>query len=396
MTSEILDLAAIARILRRWRHMIGAGALAGAVIAGAAATWFVKYQSEGIYTLGIVTAVENRAAPSQFPKLYQFSKGIGIQDLKTEYPRLDSEHFRQYMDRRHVEQNRTLVRTLALLESTQSRSEVVSPLYGSTREDLRELGEQSKPAENLAIALHISLASRSPAEATSAANLVGEFVGETLFASQAARLITKRLEQYENQQLGYENELIKARFTIDTTKDKITALQTVRREFPDAIGNATRQVVSIADGGARYLSPGAQLVGMESTVADLRQEIAVNERAQNVARMLAGYYGKARQIAHESPSSSDLLGALEKSIDTLFVSQAPDSEAREARNDALLDLYALRALREQGLRFVSGPTDAWRDSSRIWKFALAGAALGALLVALSVLLLRATRDTTLE
>lgn len=397
MTAETLDLSAIARILSRWRYAILAGALAGGVVTAAVVILTLKYQSEGLYTLGAITPVEARLTGDVritqplFPKLYQFSRGLSLQDLKIEYPRLDGERFKAFVDQRGTATDRVTERAIKLLESPSSRPELLSPVYGSTRADLRELGEQSKPVENLAIALQVSFAAPSPEDATRYATLLGDFVGESLFLSQAQLLVARRIEQYESQQLTYENELVKARVTIATTTDKINALESVRRRFPQMSTQAGRQVVSIADGGARYLSPAAQLVGMESTVADLRQEMALNEHGRNVSRLLSGYYAKARSALAKTTSSRPLIADLANLIDTSLPSGAgDDDDMRQARNYALLDLYVLRALRDDGLRFVSGPTAGWRDSSRIWKGAVGGASGAALLIVLAALLHSAT------
>lgn len=393
MTAETLDLAAIARTLTRARRAIAVAALAGAILAAGSAIVLVKYRSDGVYTLGAIGAVEVKAPAPQYPARYQLKRGFGAPDLKIEYPRLDGEHFRQFIDRRRIELNPTLAKTVRALDSPATRADFLAPVYGTTRADLRELGEQSNPGESRALALQISAYASDPGAAKDTANLLGEFAGESLFASQAELLIASRREQYQSQQLAYENDLLKSRFTIGATADKIKTLQALKREFPDAGASADRQVVSVADGGSRYLSLVTQLIGTESTVADMRQDMATSERSAMMARLLAGYYEKAQQTALEKPASRDLLDALQKLIDASFAAAPEDREGvREARNDAMLDLYALRALREQGLRFASGPTVGWRDPMRIAKVAIMGAIVGGLLVALIVLLRQAARD----
>jgi hypothetical protein len=186
--------------------------------------------------------------------------------------------------------------------------------------------------------------------------------------------------------------VIQTRFKLGTMGDKVNELQAVRHKFPGVTEGVARQVISVADGGARYLSPDAQLVGLESWMADLREEIATNERARNIAQVLAAYDRKVGELVSGSLSSDELLAAMAKSIDASFTSGGTDIELAEAKNDALLDLYALRALAEHGFRFAAGPSEGWRDTGRIWKAALAGAAIGLLLVALAVLLGQAIRD----
>jgi hypothetical protein len=397
VNGESLDLTVIARTLRRARNAFVLTAVVGAIAGGTGAALLGKYESEGVYTLGAIAPIEvvSQARPNQQQALqalrYEFTRGIGLQDFKTTYPKLDSENFRRFVERRQLKST-SVDRMLKLITVPRSRAEMLVPVYGATRADLRELGEQSKPVENLALAIQISYAASDPLDATKGAQLLGDFVGESLFGSQAASLVMKRLEQHESRAVAVDNRLISNRFAIETTGDKIKLLQTLRTEFPDVANSAARQVVSVADGGARYLSPNAQLVGLESWMADLREEIATNERTRNVSRLLAAYYRKAGELANGNPLSQDLLAALAKAIDTSFTSGGTDMELAEARNEATLDFYALRALRDQGFRFAAGPTGGWRDGSRIWKWALASAVAAVLLVALVVLIAAAVRD----
>jgi hypothetical protein len=215
--------------------------------------------------------------------------------------------------------------------------------------------------------------------------MVGEFVGQAVFDSQARGLVARRLEQYDSQKLAFDNDLIVHRFNIATTSEKVARLRALQREFPDAAGN-TRQVVSVAEGGSRYLTPSAQVVGLEATVTDLRQQIATTERWRRKADLLAAYYRSAQAAVDETADSRAVLKALAGLLDRSFPDNSKDDDTlREARNDAALDLYALRTLREQGLRFVSGPTPGWRDESRVWKTALGGGVAGIAIVALFVL-----------
>jgi hypothetical protein len=149
--------------------------------------------------------------------------------------------------------------------------------------------------------------------------------------------------------------------------------------------------VSIAEGGARYLSPSAQVVGLEATVADLREQIATTERWARKADLLAAYYREAQDLLASTGDFADpgiVLKSLAALVDRKFAQSGEQEGVREARNEAALDLYALRTLREQGLRFVSGPTPGWRDPASIWKNAIAGGALGIVLVAAFVLFQR--------
>jgi hypothetical protein len=273
--------------------------------------------------------------------------------------------------------DREIERTWKALSNGDFRQEVLIPLYGSTRADVRELGEQSKPIENLVLGLRIVFDSSTSVDAHRIVTLLGDFSGETTFRSQADALIAKRLETNETQALSLANELIATRFTMAQMADKSARLRGLRKEFPEVSDSTARQVVSIADGGSRYLSPSAQLVGIESNLADKRERVATVERLRTKAELLAKFYTKAQKLASAQPSGAFLAG-IAKLVDDSLVPGDRDDVIAEARNDALLDVHALQVFREQGLRFVSGPTEGKRDETRIWKFALIAALVAAL------------------
>ncbi|HVE48916.1 MAG TPA: hypothetical protein VNG69_04770 [Casimicrobiaceae bacterium] len=401
MTPDRFDLYDVLQALRQAIGFLVAGALVGALVAAVLTYFIMPFASEGMLGLGAVVKVDppvkseppsvpNQPAPPPaiiWPKMMQFAKGLSLPELKTEYPRLDGETFRQFVAARNVVVDSTLARVIRRLANADTRSDVLNPQFGSTRADLRELGDQAKVQEASALGMRIHVASLDREAAQKAVALLGDFVGQEIFESQARGLVARRLEQHESQKLSFDNELLVFRFNIGTTEDKVSRLRALRKEFPDAAGGAGRQVVSIADGGARYLTPTAQIVGLEATISDLRQQIATTERWQKKAELLAGYYNDAKNVLSKAGDSRAITNSLDALIDQRFASAKQDDAVREARNEAALDLYALRTLRDQGLRFVSGPTPAWRDESRVWKNALAGALIG-LVIAVLVVLLR--------
>lgn len=389
--SETLDLGFVLRALGASARWIVLGALLGAVAGVIAGFLLVPYQSEGVFALGAVTPRETGPNPPPYPRTFQFTRGMNLQDFKTEYPRLDGDRFRAFLEAHKVSVDRSLARIARLLANIETRPEILLPLYGTTRADLRELGESTKPTENLALAVRIVGAARDVDESRQAANLLGDFVRETVFGSQAQALVARRAEQYEAQRLTYENDLIATRFTIGTVNDKIHRLRELRAEFPDAASGNNRQVVSIADGGSRYLSPATQIVGMEATVADLRSQMAQTDRQRAKSELLANYFRAARPLLGNDVDSAAALERLNKLLASSFNPTGQDDAAREARNEAELDVFALATLRNEGLRFVAGPVPGVRDDTKITRYAVVAAVAGALLVMLLVLLRAASR-----
>lgn len=372
MSDELLDMTAIARTISRARIPIVIGLIAGVILGTFAALYLAPYRSEGVYTIG---SIEN-ATP------FEVVHGMSVPAFKIAYSKLDAMGFHRFLEFRSDAGSGTVAQLTRILASPAKRPLAMLPIYATTRTDLRELGESSTPQENSAVAVQVSLAARNPDEARREASIVGDFIGETIFSAQAEDLIVSRASQYEAARLTSENRVLEQNFLVNTTGQKIARLQALKNEFPNSRINDIRQIVSVGDGGANYLPLTTQLVGAKSHLTDLRETIVREERARNVAELLARYYGSAREAISEGGNSQKLLARLSALGETSFVQGATESELSEARNIASLDLYKLRMLRTRYLRFASGPTVGWRDPNRIWKYSAAGAVVGALLVAL--------------
>ena len=386
MSDEYLDISAVTRSISRARIPIVIGLIAGVIVGALASIYLVPYRSEAIYTIGVIRSASGQAGESgipQDPNSLGVGWGMSVEAFKIAYSTLDRAGFRHYLEHRRDEDARRSAEIARMLASPGARSRALVPIYGTTRADLRELGESSSPKENLAIAVQVTVSDRSADEATRKVAIVGDFIGEAIFAEQAEALIRNRLGKYETTRIASENRLLDENFLIGTTGQKIARLQELRREVAGSRMADTRQIVSVGDGGAHYLPPVTQLVGAESALADLRETIAREERTRDVAALLATYYRNAQRAIAEASDSESVLASLSSLSASSFAQGGTEGELSEARNMAALDLNMLRALRTRYLRFASGPTEGWRDPNRVWKYSAAGAAIGALLVALT-------------
>lgn len=385
MSDELLDMTALARTIWRARIPIIIGLIAGAVVGALDSIYLVPYRSEAIYTIGVIRSTSgppSEPGTSQDPNSPGVGLGMSVEAFKIAYSALDRAGFRRYLEHRPDEGAGSTAGIARMLASPDARARALVPIYATTRADLRELGESSGPKENSAIAVQVTISDRSPDDATRKAAIVGDFIGETIFAAQAEGLIRNRLEKYETARIASENRLLDENFLVGTTGQKIARLQELRREVAGSHIADARQIVSVGDGGAHYLPPVTQLVGAESALADLRERIAQEVRKRDVATVLVAYYRNAQRALAEAGDSESLLAKLSSLLTSSFVQGGTESELSEARNKASLDLNALRVLRTRYLRFASGPTEGWRDPNRVWKYSAVGAVIGALLVSL--------------
>jgi hypothetical protein len=178
-------------------------------------------------------------------------------------------------------------------------------------------------------------------------------------------------------------DIVKAEAEIALYTRRVQDMKAILARYPDAARMDARQVVSVnaAEGGERYLSPLAQLVGAESAISQKREEISRLERRIHQRTVLAQYFQKAEALVDASPDTAALIDGLRALVEPAFAG-APATEdwAKEARYrlDGALDNFA--AMRTQfgvrtGVRVEPVPS---RDPVRL---GLLGAALGFMMVA---------------
>jgi hypothetical protein len=385
-----LDLDDLLRTLRRRALLlVGAAVLAGAVTAGGLA-FLGKQRAEATVGLATLELDAKKTAPYGDGKttLLALSRGISPPDFKTLAPRFDAAGFAEFAARRGSIDATLRERIERELSIEERRRDLLAPVYGSTRNDLRELGESARPQENAVLGVRVSHGSRDRERAKRVVVLVGEFVGETAFLTAVREAVATRVREFEASRLVGENSLVNARFTIGQLESRGRTLEKMRAAHPDLGKGAPQQVVSVAEGGSRYLSPAAQVVGVESTLAEYRERVAFADRQVRKAAAQHDFYRRVEALLGPNSNPTALVAEMRKLVAASFPAGAdPDGAIAEGRNEALLDLVQIAALQERGLRWIAEPAIVERDPTVLVKASLA--AVLATLVAGAALVLAA-------
>jgi len=377
-TSAFLDLDDLVRTLRRRAvPLLGAAVLAGLLAAGGMAL-LGKQRAEATLGLASLEIDAKKTAPYGDGKtpLIVFSRGISPPEYKTLAPRFDAPAFAEFASRRSDIDADLKARVERELSIEDRRRDLLAPVFGSTRSDLRELGESAKPQENAVLGIRIGYGSRDRERARNVVALVGEFVGESAFHSIARDIISARASEHAASRLVAQNLLVNSRFTISQLESRGRTLEKLREAHPELARGAPQQVVSVAEGGARYLSPTAQVVGVESTLAEYRERVAMADRQARKAAAQQDYYRRVEALAATKPRPEALIAEMRKLVAVSFPEGAdPDGAIAEGRNEVLLDLVQFAALRERGVTLIAPPAIAERDPATLVKFGIgAGAA----------------------
>jgi hypothetical protein len=374
--SAYLDLDDLVRTLRRRAlPILGAAALAGA-LAVAALAFVGKHRAEATVGMAAIDFDAKKTLPYGDGKTPQLvlSRGIAPPDFKTLAPRFDVAAFAEFASQRQLDPA-LAERIEGELGIEERRRALLAPVYGSTRSDQRELGESAKALENAVLGVRVAYGSRDRERARSVVALVGDFVAETTFLNAVRDAVATRAREHEGSRLVSENALVNARFTIGQLESRGRTMERLRAANPELGKGAPQQVVSVAEGGSRYLSPAAQVVGVESTLAEYRERVTSAERQARKAAAQHDFYRRAEGLLAAKPRPEALIAEMRKLVAIVFPEGGdPDGAIAEGRNEVLLDLVQIAGLRERGLQFIAEPAIAERDPLTYAKVGLAAAA----------------------
>ncbi len=375
--SASLDLDDLARTLRQHALALFAVTLLAGLAGAGGLAWLGKHRAEATVGMASLEIDAKKILPYGDGKAAQlvYSRGIAPPDFKTLAPRFDAAAFVEFVARGKAIEPDLALRIERELSIEDRRRELLAPVYGSTRSDLRELGESAKALENAVLGVRVAYGSRDRERARSVVALVGDFVAETTFLNAVRDAVATRAREHEGSRLVSENALVNARFTIGQLESRGRTLERLRAANPELGKGAPQQVVSVAEGGARYLSPAAQVVGVESTLAEYRERVASAERQARKAAAQHDFYRRAEGLLAAKPRPEALIAEMRKLVAIVFPEGGdPDGAIAEGRNEVLLDLVQIEGLRTRGLQFIAEPAIAERDPLTYAKVGLAAAA----------------------
>lgn len=234
----------------------------------------------------------------------------------------------------------------------------ISPLYAFSKDDLRQLAQVGKDQHNSVLGLNLAFEAKTPEQAARMVSFFGEYVRDCLmyvmlFDYISDNAIDARTSLQEN-----ENALSSIRFSLEQEGKKMQDIQAILRKYPDAANIENRQLVSIQEGGSRFLSPVTQLVGIESMVADLRRKTDQLERDREKLTLRAEFFDLVKAALDQEGKQGETLFQRLKAAETeLFANKDLGRDTvREVFNDLSVDRQNFDRTFYQSYRFVSDPT----------------------------------------
>lgn len=352
--NDEIDLRQLAHVLWQRRISIIVIAVLGAALGVGASVWLTKYRSEGLFltpglTVGNYKTFESAMANK--PRLEQF---LAL-----------------------TEQAETAAGKLMLdmIDKSTGLQEAVQPTFAFTDKDAKAYGV--KLDEAAIVGLRLTLDEAEPSGA-SPVRLLGEYVRDTKIKLDLEGHMRAECHQHSTQEQALRNAQIADEFEISQLHKRADILRDAIKRYPNSALIDSRQIVLLEKGGERYLSPEAQLVAMEISIANMR--LAENERARS--RIAAGirkaYYCQGRDALQKPVTGRAFLETLEEIHRAAFAGQDAAVDIVEATaNELAIERANWNNGYLAGMRFVTSPEGA---ETRVRKpgFAL-GLVLGGML-----------------
>lgn len=372
-----IDLGAILAALWKRKILIVFGTLVVTLLAAAASYIIPKtYRSEAFYQLGDGDGVTIPLFSSDQDRRYLFSSdqdrrhqvkdksrydGIGLSIPLYKRSASQFSNPTRFLDYASRNTSFTDQEKQAMSKKFTEAKDIqkwISPLYAFSKEDSRQLAQVGKDQNNSVLGLNLAFEANTPDQAAKMVSFLGEYVRDclmyvTLFNYISDNAIVARTSLQEN-----ENDLSAIRFELEQEQKKMADIQAVLRKYPNAANIENRQLVSIQEGGAHFLSPLTQLVGIESKVADLRREVDRLERDREKLLLLVEFFDLVNvSLNQEGKQGEPLFQRLKAAETELFAKKDLSRDTvREVFNNLNIDRQNFDRTFYTSYRFVSGPT----------------------------------------
>jgi hypothetical protein len=330
-----IDLYDYLRVMWRWKWLIIIGVIATMVAAILVSSRERTYESEGIFRLG----TEN--VQFSVPEYINFSAFF-----------MNPKDFAGYLETYGLipeEELQNVSRGIARMEGLQKR---IKPIYVFNEEEYRRIN----PEKQYVAAIEITWKTRSPVLAQQVTRALGYYAKHSFEIMLMEEYVAQTYKQTYVQVQQLESKLANLRFDLQQKEQKFADLTKIAKRSPEAGQLASREVVSVEQGGYRYLPPSTQMVATQVEIVDTNLNIADIERQLQINRVKLELFTRMKETIEEKDYAS-LFDRLEEIRETFF--QGKDLSQDElliVRNEASADFALFEHRFNDVMQFISGPT----------------------------------------
>jgi len=355
---EEIDFTAIFSIL--WRHwkLIFFGTLAATLLAAAISFFIPKtYRSEGFYQLGNPEKrIEiNEKTPSEKESFI----GIPIPLYKKSAPQFfNPNRLLLFASQEKLLSEKDLNIIKTNFQTERDINKWITPVFAYSKGDMRELAQMPKDESNSVLGLNLSYEADSPQKAYNHVRFFGQYVRDCLLYVSLYDYIKNEYSKTISGLSENENDIIDLQFKLLQNTKKMLDIKAILTKYPEAAKIESRQLVSVQEGGFRFLGPVTQLVGIESILADQRRNLAELEREKEKLIIQREYFLKCNDALNKIDRHGEMIFSQLKSIKVELFKNKDFNKGtvNEIFNDLSIYLQVFDLVFFTNCRFISGPT----------------------------------------
>ena len=330
-----IDLYDYLQVMWRWKWLIIVGVIVAILAAMLVLTRVRTYESEGILRL----STEN--VQFSVPEYINFSAAF-----------MNPKDFASYIETHGLipeEDLQRVSRGIAHMVDLQKR---IKPIYVFEEEEYRRIN----PEKQYVAAMAIKWKSRSPVLAQHVTRALGLFAKHFFENMLMDEYVVRSYKQAYVQVQTLENKLADLRFSLKQNEQKLADLTKIVQRSPQGEQLSSREVVSVEQGGYRYLPPSTQMVATQVEIADTNLTIADTDRQLKINRVTLELFARMKEALEEKDQGS-LLDRLTGIKETFFKEQGiKQDEILIVQNEISADFARFEHRFRDVMQFTSGPT----------------------------------------
>ena len=366
--ADEIDLSSIFAVLWKRRKLIVFGTLGVTLLSIGISLLLPRvYRSEGFFQLGnprktIVnnekTTKRDKAIKSTTSKNTSFI-GIPVPIYKSSSSQFFNPNRFQFIASQYkLFKEEDLKQIREYFRKAEDINEWIKPVYAFAKEDTREFAQLPQDESNSVIGLKLAYEADSPENAYTYVCFFGNYIRDCLLYVTLYNYVMDGYSNKISELSKNENDIINLNFELLQNTNKLKDIRAILSNYPESAKIENRQLVSIEEGGDRFLAPVTQLVGIESTLADLRQDLSELEREREKLTVRTEYFSRIYSELDKIGERGESLFLLLKSAkDEVFKNKDLNQDAlKEVFNNLSIDLQTFDFIFFSNSRFVSGPT----------------------------------------
>lgn len=224
------------------------------------------------------------------------------------------------------------------------------------RDDVREQ-INIDPKKVGVLGLEVSLNARDDAHAEQQLELIAQHIRQVMLWGDLSEYLDRLRQGTVEKRLQLQVDQIRQQFSIEQNLQQVEDMQKLLQQYPELRRSEVNTVVSVGDGGGKYLSPLAQIVALQSIVAETRTAQRQLARELEQLDWLQRFLDQADERAHSLRSGPALADWLELKQRELFPDDAGSGASavqRQVGREIQISLTQLRYKADQ-LRYRAQP-----------------------------------------